>query len=512
MTCKYITPKTNSCTVCLRTGSGGRHGSHHLGCEKSKYFGMRHEQIYQMKEDSKAKSRDGTRPGAKPTKTGAKGLSSISSFFGKKSARVGVSQPPRATEPPSGSSSTSGAPPRPPSPAPGLAARAMAAVKNYMSPTKELVDNGTFWRRYAKYVATVTFSDRTIEEMIYGADGWASRWPYEVDETTNETLGTIATDKALSNQRTHCADISDVESHNIRLKRLPNQRHTLQVVKKTRGGKVEAFHTVLGDFANGNMQPRTAQMLVMEGAYRFSIDRDRELDYQLGANSLDGGHYRSWLRLEANRLAEAAGFEKPYPNEPELGEDSGERFCYDYWLEQRKREQKYEYTSSMKYCPCERCVARRKTCKCAACTAWRFLPDNIDETFLGVAEAIDSVEEPDVAGSEMEVDTETTVRPQGVTAGFMESLPMSTTPSMSTTLRSEADKLKGKKKLADVRRMAACPACTCGKVKENADENARRAAAGQKNAHVRGPQSYCAKTCEQWSWIVREGYRKDDRK
>ena len=102
---------------------------------------------------------------------------------------------------------------------------------------KELVDNGTFWRRYAKYVATVTFSDKTIEEMIYGADGWASRWPYEVDETTNETLGTIATDKALANQRTHCADIADVGSHNIRLKRLPNQRHTLQVVKKTRGGK-----------------------------------------------------------------------------------------------------------------------------------------------------------------------------------------------------------------------------------------------------------------------------------
>ena len=82
MTCKYITPKTNSCTVCLRTGSGGRHGAHHIGCEKSIYYGMTHQQIYQMKEDSKAKSRDGTKPGAKPTKTGAKGLPSISSFFG----------------------------------------------------------------------------------------------------------------------------------------------------------------------------------------------------------------------------------------------------------------------------------------------------------------------------------------------------------------------------------------------------------------------------------------------
>ncbi len=135
MTCKYITPKTNSCTACLRTGSGGRHGAHHIGCEKSIYYGMRHEQIYQMKQDSKAKSRDGTKPGAKPTKAGAKGLASITSFFGKKSARVGVSQPPRATEPPSGSSSTSGAPPRPPSPAPGLAARAVSAVKNLISST-----------------------------------------------------------------------------------------------------------------------------------------------------------------------------------------------------------------------------------------------------------------------------------------------------------------------------------------------------------------------------------------
>ena len=131
---------------------------------------------------------------------------------------------------------------------------------------------------------------------------------------------------------------------------------------------------------------------------------------------------------------------------------------------------------------------------------------------LDVDEAIDVVAEPDAAGSEMELVTKTAVRPQGMAPSFMESLPMAPTPSMSTTSRLEFDKIKAKKKLADVRKMTACPACTCGKVKENADENARREGRGMKNAHVRGPSSYCATTCVQWSWIVRGGYRKDDRK
>ena len=121
------------------------------------------------------------------------------------------------------------------------------------------------------------------------------------------------------------------------------------------------------------MRPLTAQMLLEEGGVRFTMDHDQELKYQMGlATTPKVFHYRLWLMIIANEMAEAAGMPKPYVYlEGILEEDTGERFLYDYFREQQEREQKFDYTGGMMYCPCDICERRRQTCACDSCTAWR---------------------------------------------------------------------------------------------------------------------------------------------
>jgi len=250
-------------------------------------------------------------------------------------------------------------------------------------------ESGLFMKRYRKYIATVTYSPLVIEEKIFGIDHdddrcWAAVWPHKVDPETGDELGTRSTDYALENQRKHCVDICDVDRHVVTLKPKPKQTHNLCQRKTTRGGKVEAVHSVLGDFANGHMRPLTAQALIEEGIVRFTMNRDAELRYQRDERaSPDVAHYRPWLRREANMLAAAAGMPLPYPDEPDVKDDNGERFLYDYYVEQRERKKKYEYVNGMTHCPCGLCSARRQDCPCESCGACRRAPGAFANMPLG---------------------------------------------------------------------------------------------------------------------------------
>jgi hypothetical protein len=138
---------------------------------------------------------------------------------------------------------------------------------------------------------------------------------------------------------------------------------------------VESLHSVEGDFANGNMKPLTAQMLVEEGIVRFTHRHDQRLKYQRGEITSDvPKHFRPWMRRHANMLAEYAGMEAPYPDEPILEPDNGERQLYDYYLEQQERERLYTYSEGMTHCPCESCSARRLDCPCDSCSTFRRSP------------------------------------------------------------------------------------------------------------------------------------------
>jgi len=59
-----------------------------------------------------------------------------------------------------------------------------------------------------------------------------------------------------------------------------------------------------------------------------------------------------------------------------------------------------------------------------------------------------------------------------------------------------------KRPLAQIRKLAGCPECSCGRVAEVAAENARRKAAGQHNVALK-----CQATCNQSLWIIAQGHR-----
>lgn len=233
--------------------------------------------------------------------------------------------------------------------------------------------------RYRKYIARAT---RTADELMQPRgqlEGtgtlqlWYAKYPPRTSDKTGKTLSTKATEKVCLRQFFNVDDWVDVEPRTIVLRVKPHATHDLQEKRRAAGEKVETYHSAAGEFANNNMNPLLAQMLSMLGTLRWNMDRLQHLDFHQGKTEhAVPPHYDVWLMLEANEVAARAGKRLPYPNLPALlPEDTGERFFYDYYLEQLEREERYEYTGDMKRCPCEPCAQRRLVCKCRACTRFR---------------------------------------------------------------------------------------------------------------------------------------------
>jgi hypothetical protein len=145
--------------------------------------------------------------------------------------------------------------------------------------------------------------------------------------------------------------------------------------------RTTALHTVEADFANINMNPQTAQMLIAEGVVRFAARHVAILQYQRGERkSPIAGHFRPWMRLEAN-TSRAPATCVPYPDEPDLP-DNFERFFSDYFYEQEHRKLTYTYTEGMTRCPCASCAERRMTCSCLSCQSFRLEPASVSDVLL----------------------------------------------------------------------------------------------------------------------------------
>ena len=153
---------------------------------------------------------------------------------------------------------------------------------------------------------------------------------------------------------------------------------------------MEIFHGQQGDFANSACRGKLAQAQTLEGAVMFTMDRQQDAAYnRLDVDSPTVEHYRPWLRLRANALAQRAGMPLPHPHEVEPPPDNGEKFLYDYYLAQREREKHADYSDpDLVRCPCESCVARRLTCECGSCSASRGFAGSANPTgVLGAAAA-----------------------------------------------------------------------------------------------------------------------------
>ena len=103
----------------------------------------------------------------------------------------------------------------------------------------------------------------------------------------------------------------------------------------------------------------------------------RRFNMEEGHDSDSPPHFYRWLQEEANDLAARAGFSPPYPHVKALRDDNGEKFLYEYYVAQLKREEEPGWQEAFANgqkptrCPCQACLQRRKQCKCQRCKAWR---------------------------------------------------------------------------------------------------------------------------------------------
>ena len=108
---------------------------------------------------------------------------------------------------------------------------------------------------------------------------------------------------------------------------------------------------------------------------RYSERRQQEANFHAGRTDTDiVSHHSPWLRDEANDLALAAKQPLPHPHHKPPNADIGERFLYDYFLEQLEREKSANWKAAMLLgndqlcaCPCDKCCTRRLTCPCSVC-------------------------------------------------------------------------------------------------------------------------------------------------
>eukprot|EP00242_Pyramimonas_sp_CCMP2087_P001656 CAMPEP_0198231752 /NCGR_PEP_ID=MMETSP1445-20131203/115368_1 /TAXON_ID=36898 /ORGANISM="Pyramimonas sp., Strain CCMP2087" /LENGTH=738 /DNA_ID=CAMNT_0043912385 /DNA_START=980 /DNA_END=3193 /DNA_ORIENTATION=+ len=241
----------------------------------------------------------------------------------------------------------------------------------------ELEVSGKLWTRYHKHIRRFTYDAGTIHNNM---QGWCREWSTKYDENIKDFLFTNDTLHAIDLQTARIKDIIDVSEVYTTKRSPPGSTHGLSSYVCTRGEKVEILHQVQGEFGNPGMSPHLGSAVAMEGAVKFTMDRAQATAYnQRRAETTKVGHYQPWLQLEANnhvkRLQQMGETHLPipYPDVQTLGPDTGEKFGYEYYEEQCKRNElhKEAYAKKPIVCPCEPCTNRRKTCSCAACTKHR---------------------------------------------------------------------------------------------------------------------------------------------
>ena len=222
---------------------------------------------------------------------------------------------------------------------------------------RELHESGLFMKRYRRFIESKTFSPAVLER---GLDEWYDENKDDYDEAVGEQLFYPDMRDRVNDAIGHVDDIYDVDGeHYTKRRKKPRQKHSLCEKVCDRGEKVEIFHSMQGDYSNSGCRATLAQAQTMEGAIMFTMDKMQEVRFhEHKVSSPTVLHYRPWLRLEANDLARRAGMTIPHPDEIAPLPDNGERFLFDYYLEQRVRETEADFSDeALERCPCRRCAS-----------------------------------------------------------------------------------------------------------------------------------------------------------
>jgi hypothetical protein len=236
---------------------------------------------------------------------------------------------------------------------------------------QDLIDSGQFHKRYKMYYHATPKPAHEIKSLV---KEWSDMWLGIRDPNlNNRTLGYQSAVDGIKQQLLHTEDISPGGDHTLPSRPKPNQKHDLIQRRSSLGEKVEGFHSICPHFSNIGTRGTRAHAQSMVGTDMYNKDRKETYDFNSFNSEVDQPlHYRQWDMITANNLASECNMAKPFPNRAPQTANNGEKFYYDYYLDQRKREKKHDYNApGLVNCPCSSCSDRRKRCRCINCSRYR---------------------------------------------------------------------------------------------------------------------------------------------
>jgi len=238
---------------------------------------------------------------------------------------------------------------------------------------KEMKTSGKFFRNYVVYIRKVARKQNTVDLKM---KEWRDTYAAKIDPKNGLPLafpGFDAAFKRCLNQIEHLVDVEGGVDHNFAERPKPGSEHTLTRWRSSRGAKVETIHLPSKHYANLGTRARATQVLQMEGVTRDNADSRERAKMFVGEDGdasaraeTQVGHYRPWVRRERNVLASEAGQPLPYPEDgTERPPDNGERFYYEYHLQQEERDREHGGTQTSEEiiaaggCTCKECTLIR---------------------------------------------------------------------------------------------------------------------------------------------------------
>lgn len=225
-----------------------------------------------------------------------------------------------------------------------------------------------YWMaNYGRFIRKIIYSAPLIREKL---DAWFALFKRRIDSETGLNLFTKDTWDALLSAKQHAEHITDMIPYNQMYNEFPpppGARHTCKTFQSMRPeSNLELFHRILEHCANGGMNHMMAHIISMQGicemnlkkreTHRFSMMSASERNQIHTAFKGIPFHFDESRLCVVNERAFAVGLPKPFPYAENLGVDNGERFLWEYFEAQQRREKNGTAPCRVnERCPCPLC-------------------------------------------------------------------------------------------------------------------------------------------------------------
>ena len=194
-----------------------------------------------------------------------------------------------------------------------------------------------FFSKYRKYIASHTKSTAMIQA---GLREWFKTWGGKIDAKRGGVrLASDTTQATVDRQIAIARYFTDTDSTPRVLRKLPNQKHDLQVKCAARGSKVETAHASMAHFANLGSGCDFAHALHMNGIARFNARQTQKKSYNAYETDVSTApHYRLELKYHVNEVARLGNQPLPHPSLAPLKPNNKESMMYKYFKEEQRRQ------------------------------------------------------------------------------------------------------------------------------------------------------------------------------